>query len=73
MNESNGFIDPFVLDVIDELSADVVGDDPHVQLNTRVLLSEKRALMDLAKSKGAKDFKSFIRMLIAAKEVRIML
>jgi hypothetical protein len=52
---------------------DIVGNDPQVQLNTRIKLSEKTALMKLAQAKGAKDYKAFLRMLSIAKEVKITL
>lgn len=47
--------------------------NPVVQLNTRISLEEKQALMVLAKSKGAKDFKGLLRILSTAKEVNIVL
>lgn len=47
--------------------------NPVVQLNTRVSLEEKTALLVLARDKGAKDFKGLLRMLSTAKEVKIVL
>jgi hypothetical protein len=44
-----------------------------IQINARIKLSEKQALISLAKTKGAEGITGLLRLLAKAKEVRITL
>jgi hypothetical protein len=47
--------------------------NPEVQINARIELTEKTALIALAKAKGCKGITALLKMLAVAKEVRITL
>ncbi len=47
--------------------------NPDVQINAKITLAEKTALIKLAKDKGAEGITGLLRMLAKAKEVRIIL
>lgn len=46
---------------------------PQVQINARLILSEKQALLSLAKNKGAEGITGLLKMLAKAKKVSIEL
>jgi hypothetical protein len=47
--------------------------NPDTQINARIKLSEKTALITLAKSKGAEGITGLLKLLAKAREVRITL